>query len=376
MKLFPFLGLATALMPLLISRPTFASTKPIEIPPDFDRSTISQDRTFREQFRLDGTMGGALWDVRFSPDRRSIVVAASYDLILWQGDGTQQLDSERHSLPIRFVEYSPDGTTIAAAVTTPDEAFEIDNRYKTVEIWRVANDRFESVRSIVHGAWVEKLQFSPDGQFLATLGRDRQLKLWDNNGRNINTIAATDFAFVANSEQWVTGDRTGRVKIWKMDRTRVRSSGEFDTGAPITGIGVRRDGQYIATGDDRGEVTLWTREGERLMVLPANGDRVSQLQFSSDGEFLISISNGWVRRWHLERQTVMAQRGDLARWSPNGQLLAIASDDRKNVTVWDRAGSLVRSIEIDNFCYGGVRFSPDSTGLGVTDGDNLRVWGF
>ena len=288
--------------------------------PNLPSRNIVQTLSFRPLFEFDAN--SSVWDVCFSPDGRTLATAAAYSLELWGRDGTR-LDSVSHSLPVRVVEYSRDSSRIAAALTTPDEAFEIDDVHKTVELYRVAGDRLQSQHTLVHGSWVDKLGFSDDGALLATLGRDRTLKLWSDRGVDVRTLSATDFAF--GEEILVTGDEAGTVTVWRVENGDARSLISFDNGAPISSLALSPDGLAIATGDEAGTVRLWTWKGGVSGVFEAMGSRLRDLRFSPNGAFLVSVSEeGWVRRWMLSGEATLTQRGTMARWSADGRFLAIS----------------------------------------------------
>ncbi|WP_017663396.1 WD40 repeat domain-containing protein [Baaleninema simplex] len=107
------------------------------------------------------------------------------------------------------------------------------------------------------------------------------------------------------------------------------------------------------------------------------GSRLRDLRFSPNGAFLVSVSEeGWVRRWMLSGEATLTQRGTMARWSADGRFLAISGGGYDAVTLWNRRGEFVTSIDPSDYNYSGVRFSPHSALMSVSSGDNVTVWEF
>ncbi len=75
-----------------------------------------------------------------------------------------------------------------------------------------------------HGGGVLGLAFSPDGLTLASVGRDRTVRLWD--------------PFTAQELLTLRGHE-----------------------APVRGVAFSRDGTILATGSDDGAIRLWRASG-------------------------------------------------------------------------------------------------------------------
>ncbi len=81
-----------------------------------------------------------------------------------------------------------------------------------------------------HDGWIRKLAVSPDGQHLATCGRDQFIRVWTTAGklvaehRNVDDVFAV--AFAPEGKVVAFGDEKGKVKTWDFGTKQVVR--EFD----------------------------------------------------------------------------------------------------------------------------------------------------
>ncbi len=151
---------------------------------------------------------------------------------------------------------------------------------------------------------------------------------------------------------------------------------------------LRGDGRLAAVAAQTGPIRLYdTRTGDQVgptLVRHTRGPRA--LDFVDDGSALISSgSDGLVVRWELDadgvvgESTLLTESDDIV-WAldvhPNGELLALASDDGRLLLVDARTGAERRVIEWS----GGegivaVRFSPDGERIVASNRDGrLQSW--
>ena len=118
-----------------------------------------------------------------------------------------------------------------------------------------------------HESWVEAVGYSPDGSRLATLGADRRLKLWDASGLRLIREAPAhegiprDLAWSRDGKVLVTGGEDGYVIVWDPERLEPRrkiflaETSEQQGQNPAIGgvhrLAVSRDGRFVFAAADR-----------------------------------------------------------------------------------------------------------------------------
>ena len=113
--------------------------------------------------------GDTLSSVVFTPSGRTLVTAGTGGVIELRDAETGRVRDTfgRHPSTVRAVALSPDGRTLAS-VTTEDSY---------VRLWDIRSQRLLAVLE-GHGAALNRIEFSPDGELLATGGTDTDVGVW------------------------------------------------------------------------------------------------------------------------------------------------------------------------------------------------------
>jgi COMPASS component SWD3 len=152
----------------------------------------------------------------------------------------------------------------------------------------------------IHDPYASSVVVSPDGQRLATGGRDGMVRLWDAaSGQLLHTLPH------APPDAQIRNIRVPTIDV----------------------LAFSPDGQLLATSaDDRKAVRLWSvADGQLRITLPY---AVASLAFSPDGEALV-LSTDPVRVVRVQDGRELRQfaaDGQVAL-SPDGQLLAVSKQD-------------------------------------------------
>lgn len=155
----------------------------------------------------------------FSPD--GVIFATggrNGGLYVWESaTGYEFYTLKGHTKAVTDVAWRPDGNILASC-----------SEDGQVMLWEM-NEGKEVKKWAAHSTGVLAIDFAPNGN-IATVGRDKTLKLWKADGTAIKTInASTDIvmsvAFSEDSKRVFSGDWTGTIKAW-----------DAETGAELASI--------------------------------------------------------------------------------------------------------------------------------------------
>ena len=276
---------------------------------------------------------------------------------------------------VKTVAYSPVDSSVVAS----------GGDSRAVKLWDLRNDTVTTLGS--HADTVNVVAFSSDGQLLASGGDDYACKLWDiplkrrvatfehivNRGRS--QIKAVDFSHDGQMLATAGVD----VKLWNV-RTREEIT-TFEHGRWVLAVAFSPDGQFLATGDEIGQVNVWDVQRRRI-VTQFEGDSTSvyTVKFSPDGKILAGTGyDGEIHLWKVENWerfgvlTIGATAFTIS-FSPDSSTLA--STGYGSVSLWEvDSGEKIATLAEHTGWVNAVAFSPDGSAL-ISGGDDetLRIW--
>jgi WD40 repeat protein len=198
--------------------------------------------------------------------------------------------------------------------------------------------------------------FSADGTKIATVGRDRIIRLWDSSSGRLN--------------------RTLDAK----------------TAGPqeIHSVALSHDGQRLLVGGNGGLLVLWDASSGRLeRPLVGHDGWVASQIFSPDGHHAVSAGlDGTIRLWDLATGNVIRtfEKGHVDRkgepvgvtsvaFSDDGTLLVSGGEDLSAVVWHVRSGQKRQTFKASTQPVAAVGYSPDGAQFLSIDEDlNLRLW--
>ena len=233
-----------------------------------------------------------------------------------------------------------------------------------------------------HRAPVESVEFSPNGKIIATASKDRTVKLWNLQGKEIQTIkghreGVGSVAFSPNGKIIATASEDKTVKLWNLQGKEIQTLKGHREG--VGSVAFSPNGKIIATASKDKTVKLWNLQGQEIKTLKGHGAPVGSLAFSPDGKTIASGSGDkTVKLWNLQGQEIKTLKGHSAvvrsvAFSPDGKTIASGSRD-KTVKLWSLQGQEIKTLEMDGEPVESVTFSPDSKTIVSVSDKNVNLW--
>lgn len=254
------------------------------------------------------------------------------------------------------------------------------------------------------GFFAAALAFSPPGNRLAAATDSGELKVWDLFSGELSHsfrtaeeelgVAYPAVAFsppdgrylAATSRIWLDeyGEYWGAVRLW--DLTSETEEPRTLTGTnhwSMTGVSFSPDGGVLAASRQEGmggggSVKVWEMISREILLDIPSPDRITSVDYSSDGRTLAGSSYGIVILWDassgMEMNIFQVSGGPVwgVAFSPDGHLLAARGDFSVNLVNPENGDTLFTldgSSEISS-----MAFSPDGLMLVAADGAAIRIW--
>ncbi|KIK33225.1 hypothetical protein CY34DRAFT_813784 [Suillus luteus UH-Slu-Lm8-n1] len=190
-------------------------------------------------------------------------------------------------------------------------------------------------------------------------------------------------AVFPDRRRMVTGSWDKTLRLWDLETGAVLKKMEGHRNGVLT-LAVSRDGQMIASGDGNGEVIAWHGEtGESLtQCIKAHSDCITSVDFSPDCTVLATVSYDgkmkfWcTKAWQMQGDPIDCDDVNCVRYSPFGELLAIATTD--NIQIYN-TGTRERVVSFKGHtnCNLSLAWTPDGTRLlsgGSREDPTIREW--
>lgn len=240
-----------------------------------------------------------------------------------------------------------------------------------------------------HEGEITSVKFSSDGQLIASASEDTTIKIWRTYGKLQQTLAGHQDSvfsviFSPNNQLLFAASFDNTVSFWRYDsRTSLfEKQPIFMLKEPdgLLAIALSPDGKTLATANNKGQIKLWTLNGQLIKTISAHIQRIWSINFSPDGKMIASASaDKTVKLWNIAGKALKTLQGHSdeilsVNFSPDSKIIASGSKD-KTVKLWDATGELLFSLNNHTNEVLDVNFSPDVKLIASASADDtVRVW--
>ena len=215
-------------------------------------------RTNENPIKVDGHIGGTIFDMVFLPDNSGFISSGGDNRIL-KSDFNSSKEILKVNSPVKALAISPDGNTLACGAYDGD-------------VYLVDLSSAEYVTN----------------------------KIWQKDSQPVQAVA-----FDHTGNHLVFGDESGSITMW--DLQAKEQFGVTLTGftAAITDVEYSPDSRIVAASSRDRSVRFWDLEGDNIYNLPTvlkdHEDWVWDISFNPDGEHLVTASaDGLLRNFPLK----------------------------------------------------------------------------
>jgi WD40 repeat protein len=322
-----------------------------------------------------------VWSLALCPDNRTLVTGSKDGTVCVWDTSTVAQGHGPITLPtaVKTWTFSRDG----------DSMLTLDHEGQLAR-WR--GPGFQSSQPLADfGTNRSKVVLSPGGSLVATTGGDGAIELWNVDQCQVQQrIHSADgaeepMAFLAQPDRLVTVHRkSGMMREWDVASGKAIHSWSFGTdGVRPHPAAISSNGKWAVQIDANGDGLLRNLSSNRETMLHFTLQQVDRAAFSPDGSLLAVVN--WLgvgQVWNTEESREVATlRGFLqgqhsVAFSPEGDRLAIGSNAREAVKLWDVVSwQELLTLEGQGSLFYAVEFSPGGNFLGASNGQGLlHIW--
>lgn len=186
--------------------------------------------------------------------------------------------------------FSPDNSILASA-----------NLRNVIEFWAVEDESFQYVTTLTgQKSSIYCLDFYPNGEYLASGGKDKEIRIWPLGVEDKikilteHTHLVLDVAFSPKGNFFASGGADNMAYLWKtaIEKGKLQfSKSPFIAYAHrgwVTKVGFSPDERFFLTGSQYGQVHIWdTFNTSLLKIISVFPDEpIFDFSFSMDGKYL------------------------------------------------------------------------------------------
>ncbi len=229
-----------------------------------------------------------------------------------------------------------------------------------------------------HTAAVHALAFTPDGNQLVSVSKDKTIRIWDVvQGAPLHTLrfpaseGARGELYAAalspDGQRLAVGGNDLAVYIVNLSQGQIERRLEGNKAA-VLGLAFSSDGTLVASAGGDSIARVWNvSDGSNLHELRGHKGPLRSVCFSPAGDRLATASDdGTARIWKLtgnggQALSLKASQKTISsvHWSPSGEMLATAGDDG-TLRIWSPTGQQLKQFDNLGKIVNTAIFTPDS----------------
>ncbi|MGM3307924.1 protein kinase domain-containing protein [Anabaena sp. WFMT] len=281
-----------------------------------------------------------------------------------------------HSNSINSIVYSPDGNTLASA-----------GRDQVIKLWNTSTGGLIKILT-GHSDWINSLAYSPDGKILISGSRDKTIKVWNvSTGREIRILAGHNnsvcfLSYSPDGNTLASGSADKTIKLWNVSTGKVIITLKEHSDSVLS-LAYSPEGNTLASGGADNTIKLWNiSTGKVILTLIGHDNWVRSLAYSPDGKILASgSSDNTIKLWNISTGKVIftltghSDSVPSLTYSPDGKILASASGD-KTIKLWNAStGWEINTLKGHSNSVRSLAYSADGKILASGSADNsIKIW--
>lgn len=255
-------------------------------------------------------LGLVAQDLILSPDGSRLVAAGTHEAVLLDGQTLKEVARIKPPPSVRLVIYvvrpvfSADGRRFCLGWASQP------GLPGAVQVYDSATGRLLlSKEGVIPEGRAPFAPLSPDGSRVVVSDAQRKLSIIEvDTGRPLTDVLGKNAITIAgflSPDQLLTGDVAGVVALWDIAARRfTRTYAGLSVAASVAAISP--DGRRLAMSALNGALRVWDAETGAVIIAGGHADQVNGIQFSQDGESLLSFSSADARVWRLRTGALIA----------------------------------------------------------------------
>lgn len=236
-------------------------------------------------------------------------------------------------------------------------------------VWQVQliAQKPELIIPVGHTGGIYSADFSTDGKYILTGSADYSAILWNREGQKLRkfdkqTTRVFSVAFSPDNQRILIGSNSAR--LLDLQGNEIIELTEENVWGGVGAVAFSSRGDYMLTGEGKGQVTLWDKNGQEIRSFSGHTSGISGVAFSPNDDMVLSGSKDKTAiLWNIDGTKKQVFTGHTesitsVAFSPDGQSVLTGSAD-KTVILWGLDGKVKQTFSDHSAQVNSVAFSPD-----------------